>query len=104
MSDLTRALLAEIRADDIDHDPWGTAMAWHFAIADSIDPYGPPYVPASWGYRQALGGPDEDAPEYETVQQLIATEDVHTVARDLIYVGNVLLRFERVCELKGKSY
>lgn len=29
-----RHILAEIRADDLAHDPWGTAMHWHFAIAD----------------------------------------------------------------------
>lgn len=28
-----RHIVAMIREDDLKGDPWGTAMAWHFAIA-----------------------------------------------------------------------
>lgn len=102
MSETTRALLAEIRADDLAYDPWGTAMSWHIAIADAMTEWAPPYPPAAWGYRQALRGVDDLDPNYRAVVNIM--EATGGDAGDLLYVGNLLHRFERLCERKGLDY
>ncbi len=97
-----RTVYALIREDDIKHDPWGTAMSWHFAIADCLVEWGPPYPPAAWHYRQAAGGPETDSYAYMELSGLLSAGEI--TASDLVKVGNVLARFENLCELRGMSY
>ena len=100
-------ILDEIQHDDIQHDPWGTALAWHFAVAAVLDAVGD--VPGAWQYRPsplAVDDVAEIASGEEEPDALIATwwmsGDVTTEA--LVYAGNVLARYVRVCERAGKSY
>lgn len=98
----SRAILHEIRGDDIHHDPWGTAMAWHFAIADCLGHgWGPPYPPADWGYSSPMG-PDENDPRFRALEEMLHAGTVSS--EDLLRVGNILHRYERVLERAGRDY
>ena len=95
-------IIQEMRFDDIRHDPFGTALSWHFAIADALTGYGPPYAPPRWGYRPAAGGPDTDAPEYETVCDLL--DSGAATPAELIRAGDICARLVRLCRLAGRDY
>jgi len=95
---MTSYLLALVREDDLRGDPWGTAMAWHFAIADRLWADGH-YVPAEWQYSHGASAWTE--PEAD---DFYGTECVGQSAEDLLHAGNVLHRFEALCVLAGRDY
>lgn len=97
-----RDILAMVREDDIRHDPWGTALAWWFAIADLMVEWAPPYPPADWQFRQAMGGADTEAWGYRELSPMLERGEITT--HDLLRAGNILARYTRVCELAGVSY
>jgi hypothetical protein len=99
---MTNPILDLIREDDIRHDPFGTALGWHFAICDAMVEWAPPYPPPSWGFRQAMGGPDTEDPNYVVLNEML---DAGTITGDdLLRTGNILARYVNVCRLAGKGY
>ena len=93
-----RALLSEIRMDDIIHDGWGTAMGWWFSIAGELARRGDG-PPDHWEYRPgAMGIPDPEPDSYS--DEVVASYPSAT----LIEVGNLLERYTRALEHAGRSY
>lgn len=95
-----------LRADlalTADGDAWGWAMAWHFAIAETLYVYDES-IPDDWGFRPGMGlyGPDslEDTFEHELTR---AAYELY--GRDVLaYWGRVLDRYEDWCKLAGVDY
>lgn len=50
-------ILNIMRDDDLS-DPWGTAMAWGFAVAEVLYDADPNMVPPELGYRPGIAGPE----------------------------------------------
>lgn len=77
-------------------DPWGTTMAWWFAIAGEMYSRSL-HIPTEWQYQPGLGGGvDPDA--YETHFCTEATDHA------LIKFGNLLFRYAKCLERHGKAY
>jgi hypothetical protein len=85
----------EIKLGDIAYDPWGTAMAWWFAVADEIAFKRNIDTPAHWEHRPGLGC---DPETYEG--DMVADANDET----LIKFGNLLSRYVAKLELAGRSY
>lgn len=128
------AILAMMRDDDIAHDPWGTAMAWGFAVCDVLYDADPNEVPAYMEYRPGLGGSEvptsADKPEvhrfalmdvpYETGQvwgylhntdaqyadDLPYWDDPTFAGRvcELRYAARCLHRYLALCKAAGRDY
>lgn len=94
-------ILEQIRADDLAHDPWGTGFAWHFAIAECLTEWAPPYPPHHWGYNAPLG-PDTDDYRYQELTAMLEEGTIDT--QDLYYVGEILHRHAALCRLAGRDY
>lgn len=80
-------------------DVWGDTMQWWFSIADEL------YwnreegvVPASWEFKPAPMGPQNDPEDYITVVVKSATTE------DLVKFGEVLSRYSHFLKLVGKDY
>ncbi len=94
-------ILDLIREDDISYDPFGTALAWQFAIADVLSEWGPPYVPASWEHHNPFG-PGTGTYAYQDLAAMMQADEI--TGRDLIRAGNVCKRIVSICHRNGKSY
>lgn len=95
-------ILNEIRTDDIEHDPFGTCLGWHFPIADLLTDRNPDMVPASWEFRQALGGSDSEDYRYQDLVDWLDYEMV--TVDDLVKIGNILSRYVRILHMQGRDY
>jgi hypothetical protein len=91
-----KALFDSITSGDW-HDAWGTAMGWHFALADWITDHGGT-VPSSWGFRQGAGGSDTDAYEYQEIDACDPTVE------EAIEAGNALEKVEEQLKQEGRDY
>lgn len=99
----TRNPVLETMRDTFDGgDPWGSAVAWHFAIADVITEIDPAQVPEAWEFQQSPFGADTEAYEYNAVIETM--RDNGAVLEDLIHAGNVLARYTHLLMLAGKDY
>lgn len=83
-----------------DHgDPFGTSMAWLFAISDILHLDRDSDVPETeWGYRPSPIQTEPDTGEWETE----FCRDADT--SDLIAFGRLLGRHIRICKATGRSY
>ena len=88
-------LKKEYRLGDHKHDPWGTTMAWLFAVADYLTFEGNG-APDSWEFTPAMGGPDTESYEFETLKE----SDLAAVEQ----FGALLHRHDRLCRHFGKDY
>ena len=104
--------VAEIAGvDDWSHDPWGAALALHFAICDVLTAAGgADDALAEWGYHRGAAAPEtlteiaggvEDYAAAALAESLIA--GALTVA-DLVRAGNVLQRYETLAKRAGRDY
>lgn len=114
-------------SDDWEYDPFGTAMALHFAIAEVLDASDvegdvTPEPFDRWQYRRApartvpalevIAARAEDFHEgewsddysYATVALAAALVAGEVSQDDLIYAGDVLSRYVAVLERSGKTY
>ena len=98
----------DILTSDYDpYDAWGWAMSHHFAIAELM------YVediqiPQEWEFhaspciqRGELEPWTEEHPDCDWINEWLAG---HIDANDLLYVGSILHRYEKVLEKAGRSY
>jgi hypothetical protein len=97
-------VLAWMRDDDIAGDPWGTAMAWAFAVCEYLHHVAldDDAIPASLGYssaavRQGEGFEDESWPEGALVEMAVDTFTLHTAAK-------CLSRYLDWCKAAGLDY
>jgi len=91
----TRELKAEFRLHS-DGDPWGTTMAFWFAVAGEMYVRGIP-IPDAWRYRPSpLGAKDPDAFETEICEQ--AGDET------LAAFGALLNRYAGFLKRAGKDY
>lgn len=98
-------VLAWMRDDDIGHDPWGTAMAWSFAVCEYLHhvALADEAIPESLGYssspvvRQGEGYEDESWPEGAIVEMAVDTYTLSVAAR-------VLSRYLDWCKAAGRDY
>lgn len=102
-----------LRATDLAHDPWGTAMSWMFAVCRVLDAMGE-HVPDEWEFRRGIGDresveqmagtlADEDAdfPDCE-VATMVLNEQLD--ADTLLWWGRVLNRYLAMCKRAGRDY
>jgi hypothetical protein len=88
---------AEMRLDDIKHDPWGTCMQAWFECAGRMNKRGLD-IPYEWQYRPGLGGDGTDPDSYW--YSLFA----RCGNKQLATIGAFLYRYDRYLRFKGKNY
>ncbi len=99
----TRNPVLETMRDTFDGgDPWGSTIAWHFAVSDVLHEIDPELVPKSWEFTPSVFGSNTEAYEYEAVCDLIKDEGID--ADVLIHAGNVLARYAHILMLNGYDY
>lgn len=99
----TRNPILETMRDTFDDgDPWGSAVAWHFAIADVIAEIDREQVPSAWEFRQSPFGADTEAYEYEAIIETMANDGA--TLEDLVHAGNVLARYTHLLSINGYDY
>jgi hypothetical protein len=95
-------VLAWMRDDDIAHDPWGTAMAWEFAVCDYLHHVALTDPPEECGYqsaavRQGEGYEEEGWPAGAIVEM---AADTYTLAM----AARILSRYVGWCVAAGRDY
>jgi hypothetical protein len=93
-------IIALVREDDVEHDPWGTAMAWAFAIAENLHFRAGEPVPDSLGYRPAMGATDIEPDDFNA--QTIAEEGFDSGT--MTEAAEMLSAFLDECKRLGKDY
>lgn len=105
-------VLNDVRGDDIYHDPYGTSLAWVFAVCGVLEALGE-YIPPHWGYSRGPSAPltfeeIRDFPdEYERERWLLedlAPDNGLINVEDLLYAGEVLHRYIRILGVQGRTY
>lgn len=91
-------LKSEMRLCDFAHDPWGTAMSWHFAVAEQLHFTRATPVPEAWQFKPGMSYEDQDFEGYEIEFVRLASDEV------LVAFGNLLRRYTALLERKGLSY
>jgi len=96
-------VLDAMRDDDLGHDPWGTAMAWGFAVCDYLHHVALcDDIPAGLGYSPAAtvrgeGFEEEGYPEQYIVEMGLDTYTLVTAAK-------CLDRYLDWCKAAGRDY
>lgn len=99
----TRNPVLETMRDSFDGgDPWGSVMAWWFAVCDVISDIDPAQVPAAWEFRQSPMGSDTESFEYEQILETMAADGV--TLETLQHAGWVLCRYAAQLKLSGLDY
>jgi hypothetical protein len=112
-----RSLRRWIHNDDIAYDPWGTAMAWMFAVCRVLHEIDDSLIPDEWQYRRSpvdhesieamAGDPDSEDdqnleyPDGEVALMVVSDE---LGADGLLYWGRVLHRYLAICKLNNRDY
>lgn len=98
-------IIEEYRIARDSYDPWGSALAWHFAVADYLTDMGVA-TPAEWEYQQSLFGSDTEAYEYVAINEIFTDSRTSPVDRVdiLTNAGNVLGRYSNLCRKAGLDY
>lgn len=88
-------------ADNWDRgDVWGSALAHHFGVANTLHAVGGP-IPAEWEYRPAAAYEFDEWPDCEW----LALYDAGQITVDeLVHVGTVLDRYEDALVRAGEDY
>lgn len=101
-SDGYNEIMTLVRQDDICHDPWGTGMAWLFAIADVMWVEYSELMP---DYRPAAALSERADLEGWNAEMLIELIDSGTVDEaDLTNAYTTLSRYDDWCRRDGKNY
>lgn len=102
-------ILQLMRDDDIAYDPWGTAMAWAFGCAETLDVLGAD-VPDELGYQPSPYVNVEDADTYQPesypdseVWSYLQAGGEAAVA-DVQFAARCLHRYIDWCKAAGKDY
>ena len=100
LPDTTNPIIALVREDDVEHDPWGTGMAWAFATAENLHFRAGEPVPVGLGYSPAPGARDIEEEDYPS--QTIAEEGFD--AGTMVEAAEMLSAFLDECRRLGKDY
>lgn len=111
MSALANPVLTLMREDDISHDPWGTAMAWAFAVAEVLYAAGED-VPDEMGFspspfvQYSNRAPEEwpDAEVWHLLNGVPAYWVRAATVADIQFAGRVLARYLAWCRAAGRAY
>jgi hypothetical protein len=106
-------ILQVMRDGDVAHDPWGTAMAWAFACAETLTVIGED-VPNELGYRPSpfvrVETPETYNPEsyedemvWDYLRQGDGDENSNVIA-DVQFAAKCLSRYIDWCKAAGRSY
>jgi hypothetical protein len=93
-------IIALVREDDVEHDPWGTAMGWAFAVAENLHFRAGETVPDSLGYRPAMGATDIEPDDFNA--QTIAEEGFDSGT--MTEAAEILSVFLDECKRLGRDY
>lgn len=94
-------IMGEIRMGDFD-DPWGTAMAWLFALAEVLYVEGDEIMP---DFRPAPSIKDrEDLEGWETEAILYHLDSGACDFDDLREAFTIMSRFGQWCRIAGRDY
>lgn len=98
-------MIREVIDNDRRHDPWGAAMAAHFALCDVMYHEGLS-IPDEWQYRPGLiarhpGVVDMDDGCCDLHDEWLCGYFDHEA---MVYAGNVLHRYEGLLDHLGRSY
>lgn len=96
-------IIEEYRIARDSYDPWGSALSWHFAIADYLTDMGQA-TPSAWEYQQSLFGSDHEAYEYKVIEEIFSTTAISYQVESLVNAGNVLGRYSNLCREAGLDY
>jgi hypothetical protein len=98
-------ILAIMRDDDLS-DPWGTAMAWQFAVCENLAAMGSD-VPYTVGYAAGAGGPVIESFEDFEVHAYLMGEDTDAPEPRIAEVERAAVCLDRYldwCKAAGKDY
>ena len=100
LPETSNPIIALVREDDVEHDPWGTGMAWAFAVAENLHFRAGEPVPDGLGYSPAPGASDIEEGDYQS--EMIAEEgfDSGTMTEAAL----ILDTFLDECKRLGKDY
>jgi hypothetical protein len=100
LPETSNSIIALVREDDVEHDPWGTAMGWGFAVAEYLHFREGANVPDSLGYSPAPGASDiePDDPQSQMLAELAVNAATMTEAAEMLSV------FLDECKRLGKDY
>jgi hypothetical protein len=93
-------IIALVREDDVEHDPFGTAMSWAFAVCENLHFRAGEPVPDEMGYRPGMGATDIEEGDYAA--ETIAEEGYD--AGTMTEAALILHHFIDECTRLGKSY
>jgi len=93
-------IIALMREDDVEHDPFGTAMGWAWAVAENLHFRAGETVPDELGYSPGMGASDIEAEDYAS--QMIAAEGFR--AGTMTEAALILHHFIDECRRLGKDY
>jgi hypothetical protein len=98
-------VLALAREDDIKHDPFGTGMAWQFAVCENLAALGSD-VPYAVGYASGAGGPVLESWEDQAVYDYLTdvTGDPDARRAEVEYAARILERFLGWVKAAGRDY
>lgn len=105
-------ILNLMREDDIAHDPWGTAMAWGFAVCEVLYAAGEEvprtldYLPSPY-VALSTERPEEfpDCVVWDALHDASAWVSGTTISvEDVQYAGLIIGRFLDWCKLAGRDY
>ena len=87
---------AEYRCQADLGDPWGSAMQWFFAVADSVVFYHDLDAPQEWMFRPSPMGADDESDQYQFLKECEPCA--------VLRFGNLLNRYCDKLELAGENY
>lgn len=113
LTEINPDLMAEWEVTQDPQDPWGSAVAWLFGVADFLHFETNTREPEAWHYKPGMTipdwAPDDDvACGYEDAYELRAVRYLHergmVNVSDLVTFGNWLHHRIQTCEDLGVDY
>ena len=98
-------VLAYMRDDDLAHDPWGTAMAWAFGVAEVLNARSED-VPEELEFQPSpfVRTSTEQPEEYPDSEVWRLLHDGEVTSTDLQFAGRCLARYLDWCRTAGRDY
>lgn len=103
-------ILSVLRENFDSGDKWGTNLMFLFALCDIAIDYGIP-VPGELEFRQALGGSDTEAYEYQAIEGLLKDGEYiyapltqQQFDRHVEHALKVCGRYDKLLRLAGENY
>jgi len=100
LPETTNPIIALVREDDVEHDPFGTAMAWAWGLCEVLHFRAGEPVPAELGYSPGMGATDIE--EGDWTSEMIAEEGFD--AGTMTEAALILHHFIDECKRLGKDY